>query len=315
MRTEESTREPRKHGVTKLQAISHVGCPGIPLWRAFLGVSVSLCLLLSLAACSSAKSVRPENGGIVRPGNAADIRFLCRLQTGEVVVATDSAMGQNGALPKSTVFLPRGKDGSFSVMAGGALPEPPRGKEMAFEDEIINRLAGVIVGMRVGESRTVNLTAEELPERSRDDYVLRVARIRKRPREMRITIDEYHNRTGKSPEVGQPFVFDAAVPGRVEAVTPEEVVIVFSAQPGDVVPTPFGPGHIRTLENNYEIVIDAQKGALVRTGPLVGRIVDVNEQFLIIDYRHPFGGEMLTCDVTVEKTADPEKNAGLSGGE
>ncbi|MBI5237027.1 MAG: hypothetical protein HY887_01200 [Deltaproteobacteria bacterium] len=255
-------------------------------------------LLLSLAGCAGPGRVR-----IVQPGDGADIRFLCRLQTGEVVAATDKAVGQQTALPKSAVFLLRAQDGPVSVKAAAFLPEPSGEKEKPFEMEIIDRLAGAVVGMKEGESRTVELTAEELPERGQDDYFLRVARVRERSKEMRMTTGDYRYRTGKPPETGQPFVLDPAVQGRVETVTQEEVVILFSARPGDVVQTPFGPGRIRESEKAYEIEIDARKGDLVRTGPLVGRVAEVDEQFITIDYRHPFGGEKLICDTAVEKVA------------
>lgn len=256
-------------------------------------------LWLVLAGCAG-----PGTARLVQPGDAVDIRFLCRLQNGDVVAATDKAVGQDNTIPKSSIFLSKVEDGPVSVTAGSPLPKMPGGKERAFEEEIVDRLAGIVVGMKVGETRQVDLTSEDLPERLPDDYIIRLARIRERPKEMRMPIDEYRSRTSKSPEAGQEFVFDPAVPGGVEAVTPEEVVIRFSARPGDIVQTPLGPGTIKESENFYQIVIDARKGALVRTVHLVGRIVSVDEQFITIDYRHPFGGEPLICDLAVEKIAE-----------
>jgi FKBP-type peptidyl-prolyl cis-trans isomerase 2 len=166
--------------------------------------------------------------------------------------------------------------------------------------------------MKQGESRTVNLTAEELPERTKEDYVVRMAHVRRQPKEMRMTIDEYRSRSGKSPEVGQLVVSDPAVSGRVETVTEEEVVLRFSAQAGDVLPTKFGPARIRETENLYEIVIDAREGALVRTAHLVGRISEVDEDYFTLDYRNPFGGQKLICDVAVEKATEV-KNKNKTG--
>ena len=247
-----------------------------------------------------------EKGMVVQPGDSADIHFLCRLQTGEVVAATDREAVQQAGLPKSAVFLMREKKDPLPVTAYTSLPEPSESREWAFEDEIINRLAVVVVGMREGESRTVNLTAEEVLDRAPEQYVIRVSRIRERQKEFRIPVGDFRARTGKSPEIGQPFFYDPAIPGEVEAVTEREVIIRFSAQPGDVVSTPFGQGRIRETEKAYEIVIDAQKGALVRSGHLVGRIAAVYEKYIIIDYRHPFGGETLSCDVKVEKARKGE---------
>lgn len=262
-------------------------------------VPIMFLFLLSAAGCATPGKVR-----IVKPGDAADIRFLCRLHTGEVVAATDKAVGQQTALPKSAVFMQRDQDGPVFLKAGATLPESPKNKEKPFEMEIMERLAGAVVGMKEGESRTVNITAQELPEREKDDYRIRVARVRERPREMRMTIGEYQYRTGKPPETGQPFVLDPAIQGRVETVTQDEAVILFSARAGDVVQTPFGPGRIRESEKSYEIEIAARKGDLVRTGSLVGRVAETDERSITIDYQHPFGGEALICDVAVEKVAE-----------
>jgi FKBP-type peptidyl-prolyl cis-trans isomerase 2 len=277
-------------------------------------VPVMFLLLTVVTGCASVGKNEPlrtdasdmPKTRLVQTGDLVDLRFLCRLQTGEVVAATDRSLGQRPDVAKSTIFLMRDKDGPVSVTADVLLPmtERPAGKELAFEDEIVERLAGAVLGMKEGEDRTVRLTAQEAPERRPEDYVMKVARVRVRAKEMRMSLDDFRSRIGRSPEAGQPVLFDPAVPGRVETVMADEAVIRFSAQPGAVTTTPFGPGHIRETEKAYEIVIDARKGALVRSGMLVGRIVDVDENSITIDYRHPFGNEVLVCDVAIDRVAD-----------
>lgn len=273
-------------------------------------------LVTALAGCAATGKINAgppsdvsdvPKAAVVQAGDLVDLSFLCRLQNGEVVAATDQAVGRRRTdATKSPIFLARDKDGPVSVRASAVTPEEeqPAGKEAAFEDEVVWRLAGSVIGMKEGEGRAVRLTAQESLERRPEDYVIRIARVRVRDKEMRMSIDEYRSRTGVSPEAGQPFIFDPAFPGRVETVTPDGVIIRFSAQQGAEAPTPFGPGHVRETEKAYEIVIDARKGALVRTGPLVGRIVDVDETSITIDYRHPFGYETVVCDVTIDKIAE-----------
>jgi FKBP-type peptidyl-prolyl cis-trans isomerase 2 len=240
---------------------------------------------------------------IVQAGDVAEVRFVCSLKNGEIAATTDMEVERDSKNPKSSIYLPLRKDGPVSVMASVALPWQETGREKAFEEEIADRLAGIIAGMKEGERRTARLEADDIPGRGEEDYLLRVAQIRKRPKELKMTKDEYQIRTGKSPEEGQVFSMDPAIPGRVAAISEDEVFIIFSALSGDKIKTPFGPGNIRETEDSYEIVIDAVKGTLVRTGPLVGRIVDVDEQVIKIDYRNPFGGETLICDISVERVA------------
>ena len=114
-------------------------------------VFVTLLLMASLTGCAVPGKVR-----VVQPGGVADIRFLCRQQNGDVVAATDKAVGMRTDLPKSTVFLSRYKEGPISVTAG-PVQEPKIYKEGSFEDEIVAHLAGAVVGMKEGENRTVRL--------------------------------------------------------------------------------------------------------------------------------------------------------------
>ena len=274
--------------------------------RARKAVLVTFLLMASLTGCAVPGKVR-----IVQPGGVADIRFLCRQQNGDVVAATDKAVGMQTGFRKSAVFLSRDKAGPISVTAG-PLQEPKLYIERSFEDEIVAHLAGAVVGMKEGESRTVRLAAKDVPDRERKDYVIKVARVRERAKEIHMPTAEYVSRAGKPPQVGETFTIDPAVPGRVETVTADEVVIRFYAKPAEVVSTPFGPGHIRESEDAYEIEIDAKKGDLIRTANLVGRVSAVDEDYIEIDYRHPLGGETLDCDVAVEKIAEirPMKNSG-----
>jgi len=177
---------------------------------------------------------------------------------------------------------------------------------VSFEDDIVAHLAVQLTGLKEGETRHIELTAQDIPERKKEDYVISLARVRERPKEMKMTIDEYKSRTGVSPETGKPFVIDPVLNGRVESVKDKDVIIRFSAKDGAEVPTPFGVGRIREEADFYKIDIDARKGSLVRSAHLVGRITDVDDKIMIIDYRNPFGGETLSCDVTINKITKAE---------
>ncbi len=275
-------------------------------------------LLLALAGCATQNSVKDQNsvkvsegqsvkdqnsvkaGGIVQAGDSVDIQYLCRLNNGEVVAATDSAA--NGQ-PKSTLYLVRKEAGPVSITATSPdLPAPDEQKK-TFEELIQDKLARMVTGMKDGGKRQVELTAQDIPGSNEGKYISRLARVRTRRKEMKVPIAEYEYRTGKSPEVGQPFAFDPAFPGSVVAVTEKDAVVRFSskAKPGDVIRTPFGPGLIREDETNYYIDINARKDALVRAGNLIGRIVDVDDKGITVDFGKPFAGEKLFCDVEVEK--------------
>ena len=128
-----------------------------------------------------------------------------------------------------------------------------------------------------------------------------MAKVRKRQKEMRLTREEYTTRTGKAPEQGKPFAQDKMVRGTLSEVTDKEVVIRFTPLPEKNLVTPFGPLTVREMADHYDLEIMAEKGSLIRTGPMAGRITDVDKESITIDYGHPFAGEKLTCEVIAVK--------------
>jgi FKBP-type peptidyl-prolyl cis-trans isomerase 2 len=267
-----------------------------------LRMATSVFLLLVLAGCATSGNLQQT-----KPGDIAAIHFQCFLPDGKIAAATDdSAVKKDQS--KANIYLVRQKNDPVSVVIPDPAGKPIGEKEVSFEDDIVVRLAGQLTGLKEGEMRHVELTAQDIPERKKDDYVISLVRVRERPREIKMTIDEYKSRTGMSPETGKPFVPDPLISGRVEKVTDRDVTIRFSAKDGAVLQTPFGVGRIREEADSYQIDIDARKGSLVRSAHLVGRITDVDDKFMIIDYRNPFGGETLSCDVTVNKITEAESN-------
>jgi hypothetical protein len=236
----------------------------------------------------------------VKPGDEANVHFTCRLKSGDVAASSYPSAAHDPKVHKSAIFVPRSTDAPLSIIAGEPDPASDSNKERGLEEEIIHQLSGVIVGLPVGESQTREIQTGRRQEKKKDDYFLQMARVRQRAKEMRFTPDEYKFRTGKAAEVGQPFVIDPAVPGRVSSVTASEVVVRFFAKGGDKVPTPFGEGTVKELSDRYEITIDAHPGSLVRSGGYVGIITGVDDRFISIDYSYPFGGEALLCDILVE---------------
>ena len=261
------------------------------LCRIFSVITVAV-LILSFPVRSRSE------GQSVKAGDEAALHFTCRLRKGEVAASSYQSVADDSSLRKSSIFVRRTANTPLVITAGKPCEAAVPGREKSMEEEILAKLSGSIVGMRTGERQTREIEAERRPEQKKDEYFLRIARVRERVKEMRLDPETYKSRTGRTPEVGQSFVIDPAVPGTVALVTEREVVVRFSA--GSRVATPFGEGTVKELADRYEITIDAHPGNLVRSGGLVGRIVSVDERFIGIDYGHPFGGERLSCDIIVE---------------
>ncbi|HUI45117.1 MAG TPA: hypothetical protein VL122_03865 [Nitrospirota bacterium] len=270
--------------------------------------------LLTLAGCATQgthQTLQPSDHATavaqerqVQPGDTASVHFLCRLRSGEIVAATDSVAESQ---QKSNLFRQRQETDPLSIKAVSAADtvQPPEPYEQrSLEEEISHQLAQVIVGMKEGDPHTVKIKAEDAPEQVAPQYITQLNRIRTRPKEMKMSKGDYEHLAQRSPEVGQEYTYDPDFPGKVESVSEQEVTIRLFATPGAVIETPFGPGHVREEGQYYKMDIDARKGALVRAGGMVGRISDVDDKVITIDFGNPFGGETLLCDVTVGKITD-----------
>lgn len=234
---------------------------------------------------------------LVVSGDQAKVHFTCRLKNGELAASSYEKSADDLVQRKSAIFRQRRSNDALAILAGKAVAS---GELKGFEEEIINLLSPAIVGLAVGKKETRDLRAEDLKEEKKGEYIVKVARVRKRAKQAVFTPEEYRRQTGKAPEVGQPYVIDPAVPGKVASVSDKEVVIRFSAIPGSKAPTPFGEGTVRELPDRFEIAIDARPGTLLRSGGFVGRVTEVTEEMITTDYCNPFGKEALLCDILVE---------------
>lgn len=258
------------------------------------------------ATADDALSYTPVEGEpVVKPGDWVEMRYLCRLKTGEVAASSDPVAETE---KKSAIFKAEEQVApAFILMA--VSPDEPLPEQLwpgPFESEIQMLLARGLTGMKVGEKRRIELSAKMIPGINEQEGFAWLAKTRTRPKEMKMPRGDYEFRAQKTPEVGQTYFYDPAFPGKVERVTETDVIIRFTATPGDTIETPFGQGRIREEGDNYKVDIDAKEGTLVRTGNKIGRITKVDDKVITIDYRHPFGYEELGCDVTVVKIVEKE---------
>ena len=274
---------------------------GVAQGRGMIRAAACVLALLALEGCAAARQA------VVRPGDRATVDFTCRIGNGEIAASTSGEVARDPSLPKSRVFLPGTARDPLVLVAGAEeIRRGPLGV-VSFEDAIAARLAVAIVGLREGTRTTVELGADRESAKGSSGGRLPMSRVWRRPKELRLSREEYAARKGRAPEIGQVFILDPLVPGKVTAVSDNEVRIGFPCPDGAQVETPFGKGVLREEADHCGIAIEARSGTLVRSGPLAGRIVSMSDRSFVIDYGHPFGGETLSCDVAVKAVADPEK--------
>jgi FKBP-type peptidyl-prolyl cis-trans isomerase 2 len=245
----------------------------------------------------------------VQEGEEVRVQYTCRLKDGPVVTTSEGEVAEK-AKDESRIFMSRKQYAPLRVRAGYADPrlEDPTGRNLkGLLEEVEAQLSENIVGRPMHERFTIELNAE--PQRSVpvEEGMIWMSRARKIPRSLRIARSDYMAQTGASeePVVGGNVNLYTGMKGKIVSVTADEVMIEFTPQSDKPFESVFGERTVVDVGTHYVLRTETQEGQLVKTGPLLGRVVKVLQGQYLLDYSHPFGGEALTCDVIVEPVPTP----------
>jgi FKBP-type peptidyl-prolyl cis-trans isomerase 2 len=225
------------------------------------------------------------------------IDYTCRTVDGAIAATTSEAVTQDADLPKAGIFaMPRAYQ-PVTVIAGEPAEASQQPMAQGFDEALTAALTRQVVGLSPDSSQRVEVTAATDAALPRHERFIDLARVRTRSKDLTTTLPEYEAKTGKAPEIGDIVAFEAGMTGQVVEIAGGQVTFRLEAEPGTVLATTFGPARVRDAGDHFEIDIEAEEGGLVRTGPLVGRIVNVTASMFTLDFGHPFGGEALRCEV------------------
>lgn len=270
-----------------------------------LGQSMVLCALLFQTACAvNGRSPAAHVDDTV----SAD--YVCRLEDGSLVATTVADVAVSSDTSLSPLFYPRGvyKPAEIVVKPSSGVHAPALSEsvEAVIEEKLAFHLAGVTAGNR----RAIELEIPPDPRRAGRERFISLNRRRTVYKSQQVAENRFRYLYGTMPEKGLEFDYRSGFKGRIEDA--EAGVIRYQVRAIDTMrfATPFGPARIVEKDDYYNVLIDATVGSLVRSGPLVGKIVEVDERQFTLDYGHPFGFEPLQCELAVRKV-NPETMEGI----
>jgi FKBP-type peptidyl-prolyl cis-trans isomerase 2 len=244
----------------------------------------------------------------VGPDKNKALHYTCRLPNGDMVVTTESDAAQSPSAKKASIFMDKTRYepvdlSRISPKEAGTSEK----QELEFlEQVLVEKLAEEVKGWELDTARTLRVEAQAQEHLPLEERKIRLARVKTHPKKIRYARVDFTRMTAAEPAVDEPVILQPEIRGRVISVGEDEVVVTFTPAANRPAQGPFGPVTVSDQGDHYRIEIDAREGRLVRVGPMVGRIAQVEENFFEVDYSHPFGGETLVCDVTVsEGTVDP----------
>lgn len=234
----------------------------------------------------------------VKSGENAIVDVTCRLGDGRVVYTTQAAIAENKIL-RSAIFLPCTRYGPVDLVAGdqGLAPIPGHAGEL--ERELAYRLSQAIVGLPVGENRTLRIRSAIIPALNDTERYIRIGRIVRFPGERTLSVAKLKQEFGHDPVAGEQAFAMPGIMGMITRIEGNDAHVTITVTDGYRIAHPYGSAVLRAYPDHYELVIDAREGQLVRTLGLVGRMTAVDATSFTLDYGDPFGGEEFTCDVCV----------------
>ena len=258
------------------------------------GAVVALAMV-ALAGCAAVEPVK-----VVNPGDSVGVKFTCRLPNGDIAVSTSADAGKRSGELLSPLFVPR--DSNDPVVIDAGTPDPLTSRIRPMEEDVLQQLRPAVLAMKTGETRNVVLHASRLSDRKPGEGIVKYNRTLHYAKTGRIPLDVYKQTTGREPAVGDACTSfrEPAFKGVVTAIKDNEVDVTYTVAPGGVVSKFYGSGAVTDAGDDFVLRIDAEEGRLVRNGLLTGRIVKVTSETVHVDYGDVFGGEPLTCAVTVD---------------
>ncbi|MGD9159971.1 MAG: hypothetical protein PVG39_16270 [Desulfobacteraceae bacterium] len=262
--------------------------------------------IICATGCQSAghnRVIKPEN--IIDFGDETLVDFTCRLKKdGKIVMTTDESLIKDNNDAMSSIFFPLPKYIPVSVTAGEGKKAPDYGTLNSTHKEILENISMVIVGKEEGSPVAFDISAEYSQITSDDDRYKKIDRIRKKPRTQKVSLEHWQIRNGKTPSPGdviENYQNAEGVTLTILSVDDNHVEFKVSVKEGTPVDTPMGKAILYEDGNNIKTIFDYKPGDLVRSGPIVGRVIDVTDTRVKFDYGHPFGGESLSCEAVARR--------------
>lgn len=241
----------------------------------------------------------------IQPGESVMLNYTCSIPEKGVVETNQEAVAKDEGSKKSRVFFKRSSYNPMTLVAGEDQPGQRSGDLKYLSPEIRTRLAHALVGKFRG--RTYDITIEsEVPEGIEDRHRYRyIERVRTVKKIQTLTRKDFIKGKHRDPVVGEVFSEDGKPYAKVIAADEKHVKLQLIVDEKTTYEVPWGRARESTAGDEVKVFIETEVGTPVRTGGLIGRVSEINEKYVIIDYGHPFAGYPLNCKVKIQE--DPKE--------
>lgn len=245
-------------------------------------------------------------------GQPVRVDYICTLNNGSLAATTAGETGESSERARSSIFAAPEKYGPVRMTAGevAECTECDRDKRhfrLVLEETIQKQL----VGLEPGRKTAMSVATDELLMDEQEGQI-KIRRSQSRLKVKPFDGRQLQEMLGRMPAVGETVApaGSAMLPFTVLEIKGPAVIVEFQVDPAQPFPTPFGPAAVTSSDDKeFRITINPAMGYLVRSGGLIGRVVAFDDEYITLDYRHPFGYEELHCEVTVAEAEAPVEDA------
>lgn len=271
-------------------------------------VSFIFCVLAVFAVTG------PALAGQVKKGDKVMVDVTCRLPDGKVLLTTQEAVANDPEIAKAGVFFHLKKYEPLELFAGSGYGGPSWEYLVPLKSEVGAKISKKITGMKTGETRTVRISTRRLQGLEHDQGYVKLARKVVEPKVRKMSLEGVKKQFGRIPKQGETVQINNSLSATVESIDKENNVVTvrLHIQDGAIIKTKFGNATLSNKNDEYYMRhFHSEVGHLVGVGPFLAQISEVNEKTFVLDYRYPFGGRELTCDICVKsiKKNGSERNS------
>lgn len=234
--------------------------------------------------------------------------------------AADTARPEGGSASQGEGFAKQVEDGDvasveYSIrVASGAQPAgdagiPASGVELlwAGRDSSVPGLSRAVLGMREGERRTVRVPAEEAFGTHDSEKILKFPRVRRTPRILQVSVEEFARTFGIFPQEGQDVRWVPYFETRVVSATIRDVTLENRATDGKRFEEDHGTTAVSVQGDEIVTRLEPRIGGFFEHEKRKGRIVSTDEETFTVDFNHPLAGETLEVEVFVSNVTKAEQ--------
>lgn len=245
----------------------------------------------------------PALAGQVKKGDKVVVDITCRLPDGKVVLTTQEAVANDPEIAKAGVFFHLKKYEPLELFAGSGYGGPSWEYLVPLQSEVGAKISKKITGMKTGETRTVRISTRRLQGLEHDQGYVKLARKVVEPKVRKMSLEGAEKQFGRMPKQGKTVQINDSLSATVQSIDKENNVVTvrLHIQDGAIIETKFGNATLSNKNDEYYMRhFHPEVGQLVGVGPFLAQISEVNEKTFILDYRYPFGGRELTCDICIK---------------